>query len=306
MLEMGLADEYRVVTVLEPSKALDAFSSTVIDVVVSDIMMPGLSGFEILHRVKEANPLVEVILMTGMMPDRARAAVNALQNGAHDYLLKPVEIRELKSAIERALWKQKQHMENKNKLQELIWRANTDYLTGLSNRHSFQAQLKLEFARSERYERNLSCLIMDIDDFKKINDEFGHSAGDQVLQRLGGLFRKHLRSSDLKCRYGGEEFVVVLPEAGCEGAAAVADKLRRIVAEEEFSFVEPPLKIAVSIGTATCSHRNFSSANELIHAADQALLEAKRAGRNRVRAYEQTPVPTAEELGRSERLIDRS
>lgn len=286
MLEMGLTPEYNVVPVLQPRQALEEFSTRDVDVVVSDVMMPGISGFEILRAVKEANQLVEVILLTGELPDKAKSAVNALQSGAHDYLLKPVKMSELKAAIEQALAKQRQHMEDKHKLQELIRRANTDYLTGLSNRHHFQSQFKLEFERSDRYERSLSCVILDIDDFKKINDDYGHYAGDQVLERLGEVIRTHFRSSDLKCRYGGEEFVLVLPEADPEVAATVAEKLRRLVAKESFNFAHPPLRITASVGIATCRGKNFTSAESLIHAADLALLQAKREGRNCVRAYE--------------------
>jgi two-component system cell cycle response regulator len=285
MLEMGLADEYEIIPVFDSSQAINVFSETAVDIVVSDIKMPGLSGFDILRSVKAANPLVEVILLTGELPDKSRPAVNALQSGAHDYLLKPVGMRVLKAAIQQALAKQRQQLEDKRKLQELLRRANTDFLTGLSNRHHFQTQVKLEFERSDRYERSLSCLLLDIDDFKKINDEFGHCAGDQVLQRLGQLFGKHLRSSDLKCRYGGEEFVVILPEADSEVAATVAEKIRRLIAKETFEFRDPALQITASIGMATSQRRNFASAEELIRAADLAMLQAKREGRNCVRAY---------------------
>ena len=193
-------------------------------------------------------------------------------------------MRVLKAAISRLWPSRRQQLEDKRKLQELLRRANTDFLTGLSNRHHFQTQVKLEFERSDRYERSLSCLLLDIDDFKKINDEFGHCAGDQVLQRLGQLFGKHLRSSDLKCRYGGEEFVVILPEADSEVAATVAEKMRRLIAKETFEF-RTPIQISASIGMATSQRRNFASAEELIRAADLAMLQAKREGRNCVRAY---------------------
>ena len=162
MLEMGLADEYEIIPVFDPAQAINVFSETAIDIVVSDIKMPGLSGFDILRSVKAANPLVEVILLTGELPDKSRPAVNALQSGAHDYLLKPVGMRVLKAAIQQALAKQRQQLEDKRKLQELLRRANTDFLTGLSNRHHFQTQVKLEFERSDRYERSVSCLLLDV------------------------------------------------------------------------------------------------------------------------------------------------
>lgn len=286
MLEMGLQDEYQVISVFEPTQTINVFSDHSIDIVVSDVMMPGLTGFDVLRSVKAANPLVEVILLTGELPDKARPAVNALHSGAHDYLLKPVRMRELKSAIDQALQTQRQNVEDKKKLQELIQRANTDYLTGLSNRHHFQSQIALEFERSDRYARSLSCLILDIDGFKRINDEFGHYAGDAVLQTIGHLLGRHFRSSDLKCRYGGEEFVLVLPEADAEAAGIVAEKVRRLVAKESFNFTDPPVRLTVSIGIATLSRQNFSSAEQLIHAADVALLQAKRAGRNCVQTYD--------------------
>jgi two-component system cell cycle response regulator len=289
MLEMGLVNDYRVVPIYQPGQALAVLAADDIDVIVTDIRMPEISGFEILRSAKDANQLVEVILLTGKLPDKARPAVAALHKGAHDYLLKPVRIRELKNAIRQALSKQRQHMEDKRKLQQLIRRANTDYLTGLSNRHHFQSQLKLEFDRSDRYERSLSCIILDIDDFKRINDDYGHCAGDLVLQRLGELILVHFRSSDLKCRYGGEEFVLVLPEADEERAAMVAEKLRRLVAKQSFDFAQPALQITTSIGIATCWRGNFAAAENLIHAADLALLQAKREGRNCVRAYAEDP-----------------
>jgi two-component system cell cycle response regulator len=286
VLEMGLKDEYDIVPVFDPTETVKIFGENMVDVVVSDIVMPGLNGFDILRSVKAANPLVEVILLTGEMPDKARPAINALQSGAHDYLLKPVRISELKSAIHDALENQRRGIEDKKKLQELIRRANTDFLTGLSNRYHFQAQLKLEFDRSDRYARNLSCVILDIDGFKRINDEFGHCAGDLVLERLGSILAKHSRSSDLKCRYGGEEFVLVLPEANADAAATVAEKVRQLVAKESFEFSVPPLQVTVSIGTATFCEQNFASAEELVHAADLALLQAKREGRNCIRSYD--------------------
>jgi len=285
MLEMGLAEDYEIVPVFEPAQTLSVFSETAIDLVISDIKMPGLSGFDVLRAVKAANPLVEVILLTGELPDRSQPAVDALQSGAHDYLMKPVSIRRLKAAIHQALSRQQQQLEDKRKFQELIRQANTDFLTGLSNRHHFQKQVQLEFERSYRYERSLSCLLLDIDDFKKVNDEFGHCAGDQVLQRLGQLLGKYLRSSDLKCRFGGEEFVIILPEGNAEVASTVAEKMRRFIAKEAFEFADPPLHVTASIGMATSERRNFSSAEELIRAADLAMLQAKRSGRNCVRAH---------------------
>ena len=285
MLEMALSNEYQVVSARPPEQALEIFRNGDFDLVIAGIKMPKLSGFEILRAVKETNPVIEVILLTAEIPDRAEPAVKALQSGAHDYLLKPIRIKELKEAIESALTNQRRHLEDKRHLQELVRLAYTDYLTGLSNRHHFESQFKLEFERSDRYERPLSCMILDIDDFKRINDAFGHRMGDQVLKQIGNLILNNFRSSDLKCRYGGEEFVLLAPEADKEVAMTIAEKLRRIVCKEIFAFTENPFQVTASVGVATCWRKNFKSASDLIHAADLALIKAKREGKNCVRAY---------------------
>ncbi len=303
MLVMGLKPEFEVVPVSQPEKALQVFQSADFDLVISDIKMPELSGFEILRAVKTANPLIEVILLTGELPDKAKPAVSALKRGAYDYLIKPVKIQDLKSAIHKALAQQRRNLEDKRNLQELIRLANTDTLTGLSNRRHFESQLKLEFERSYRYQRYLSCLILDIDEFSKINDAYGHRYGDLVLQRVGSLISSHLRSSDFKCRYGGEEFVLALPEANETAALAAGEKLRSIFAKESFCFEDTPLHLTACLGLATYWKRNFESAEEMIHAADLALMRAKRDGRNCVRIHPsevliKSPNPLFSEMSR--------
>ena len=269
--------------VCQPSNVFDEIAAAKIDIVVSDIMMPGITGFEILRFLKETDPLVEVILLTGELPDKAKPALNAVRSGAFDYLLKPVSMSELKSTIQMALANQRRHMEDREKLYELTRRANTDYLTGLSNRHHFEIQAKREFERSDRYQRSLTCIVFDIDGFKSINDSFGHRVGDMVLQKLGELLRIHFRASDLKCRFGGEEFVLIMPETNEDVAPNVAEKLRRLVAKESFPLEDVQFRVTVSVGVATLVRKNFPSLEELIHGADLALLKAKSEGRNCVR-----------------------
>lgn len=284
-LEMALRHEYHVISTHQPDRALEIFHNGDFDLVISDIQMPKLSGFEILRAVKETNPLIEVILLTGEIPDRAEPTGKALQRGANDYLLKPVRIRELKEAIQSALKNQRHFLENKRNFQELVHLAYTDSLTGLLNRHYFESQFNFEFERSERYDRPLSCVILDIDDFKRINNAFGHRAGDQVLKLIGDLLLQHFRSSDLKCRYGGEEFVLLTPEADKEVAITIAEKLRRSVSKEMFAFTGIPFRVAGSLGVATCWRKNFKSASDLFHAAELALMKAKQEGKNCVRVY---------------------
>jgi len=282
---MALRHEYHITSTHQPERALEIFHRGDFDLVISGIQMPNLSGFEILRVVKETHPLIGVILLTGEIPDRAELTAKTPQGGAYDYLLKPVRIRELRIAIQSVLKSQRQYLDNKRYFQELVHLAYKDSLTGLLNRNYFESQFKLEFERSERYDRPLSCVILDIDDFKRINDAFGHRMGDQVLNQIGDLLLNCFRSCDLKCRYGGEEFVLLAPEADREVVITIAEKLRRVVSRKSFAFMGTPFRVAGSVGVATCWRKNFKSASDLLHAAELALMKAKHEGKNCVRVY---------------------
>ena len=154
--------------------------------------------------------------------------------------------------------------------------AVTDELTGLSNRRAFEDRLQVEFSMARRRRRELSVLILDVDNFKNINDRFGHAAGDEVLRKLGKLLKTTVRLPDLAVRYGGEEFVILLPESGEEGALGLSRRLLNRVAEESWDN-EP---ITISIGMAALN-QSMESGLEIVTLADEALYAAKRAGKNR-------------------------
>ena len=169
--------------------------------------------------------------------------------------------------------------ENQRSLRELSVR---DQLTGLFNHREFYRLLGEELARSRRYSHPLALLMLDIDYFKRVNDTYGHPAGDQALRRLPELIRSQLRVNDLPCRYGGEEFGLILPETGPEQALEVAERIRATVAREPIDLPDGGrLRISVSIGVAGAP-RNGVDEERLVAAADLALYEAKRTGRNRV------------------------
>ena len=156
-----------------------------------------------------------------------------------------------------------------------------DPLTGLSNRRHFLAALDQEIDRVTRAGDMALLLMVDIDYFKKLNDSYGHQAGDEVLKRLGELIGRGARSGDLPCRYGGEEFLLVLPTMSLESAVERADQWRLAFADEKILFANTLLSATLSIGVATCPEHGTTS-EKLIGAADQALYAAKHAGRNRV------------------------
>jgi len=157
--------------------------------------------------------------------------------------------------------------------------ANVDGLTGVYNRRFFEKQIAGELDRATRYEKALSVIMLDIDHFKKLNDEFGHLLGDEVLKQVSNIFRTQLRRLDFICRYGGEEFAIILPETGGEDALGVADKVRRMI--EAHSFPGVPRPVTISLGVAECPAHGVTR-DTLVKSADQALYASKLGGRNRV------------------------
>ncbi len=160
--------------------------------------------------------------------------------------------------------------------------AHTDDATGLFNKRRLFEQLQAEIARVRRYGEILSCLMLDIDHFKLVNDTFGHQAGDEVLRQLGGLLRRSLRVTDFVARYGGEEFTVLLPRTDGTGAFKVAENLRRSVKSFDFTLPSRQIHLTMSIGIASCTKFDKLDANQLILRADKALYQAKRSGRDLV------------------------
>ncbi|MEP6802590.1 MAG: GGDEF domain-containing protein [Acidobacteriota bacterium] len=161
--------------------------------------------------------------------------------------------------------------------------AVTDELSGLASRRYFETRLSEEWARRERYGGNLAVASFDLDSFKALNDSLGHAAGDVAIRRFGEIVRAAVRSTDIACRYGGEEFAVLFPETSAEAARAVADRIRAAVEAERFESAGSPFRITVSGGVADA--KGASGREALLVHADEALYSAKSAGRNRIQAF---------------------
>jgi diguanylate cyclase (GGDEF)-like protein len=157
--------------------------------------------------------------------------------------------------------------------------AYIDGLTGIFNRRFFELRIGEEIERAKRFHSTLAVVMIDIDHFKRLNDEFGHLLGDEVLRQVSSIFSQHLRKIDVVCRYGGEEFVIVLAQADADTAMRVAQKLRNLVAEWQFPGVPRPVYISAGVATFP---ENGSERDHLVKAADNALYTAKQTGRNRV------------------------
>lgn len=249
------------------------------DLVLMDVNMPGMDGLEATRRIAERDPGLPVIFLSAMGHDEAR--LQGLEAGGRDYIVKGSPAAEVLLRVKKAL-QEKQAREAAERRAEAFERlAITDGLTDLANRRYFEMRYEEEVQRAVRYGLSLSCLMLDVDRFKSINDTFGHATGDEVLVEVARLVRAGTRSVDLAARYGGEEFVVLLPETDLARAQAIAERIRASV--EALRLGEGRPEVTISIGAASGASR------ELVEQADRALYEAKHRGRNRVETW---PIPS--------------
>jgi two-component system cell cycle response regulator len=275
---IGMAG-FRSSTAVSAEDALDMLDHDFFDVVITDIMLPGMDGLELTDRIKK-NHEIDVIVMTGYSGDYSYE--EAISKGASDFVFKPVRFEELLLRLKRVLKERRLSQERTQMLEKLKRLSITDGLTKLYNSRYFYNQLKIEIDRTERYQRPLSLLLLDIDKFKDYNDTYGHLEGDQVLIRLGQVIRSCLRKMDSAYRYGGEEFTVILPETEGDEAATVAERIRTAVEMERFTPVKggDPVSITISIGVTEYNRKEEVAL--FVQRADKAMYQSKQAGRNRV------------------------
>ncbi|HKY37945.1 MAG TPA: diguanylate cyclase [Polyangiaceae bacterium] len=273
-------------------EGLQLARTTAPDLVLLDVVMANIDGFAVCRWLKMNAETRDIPVIMLTVRTAIADRVEGLNIGADDYLAKPFEDEELEARIFAALRVKAVHAElrgRNHQLESMLHSvealASTDALTGLFNRRRFAEVLKREFAVTKRYRNTLSCLLLDLDHFKQINDRFGHDAGDQVLKEVARRISGSLREVDLAARYGGEEFVVLLPHTSKTDARIVAERLLKNVATQEFNFGSELLRVTVSIGCAGNSDVVSSNPEDLVKAADIALYEAKNAGRNRVVMY---------------------
>jgi two-component system, cell cycle response regulator len=250
------------------------------DVVVTDWEMPKMDGITLCRILKSIEELrfTHVIILSSR--GETSAKVTGLDTGADDYLVKPVDPNELLARVRAGLRLQQALAELAARNELLAKLALTDPLTGLPNRRAFEESLSREVALAIRHVRPLSLLLLDLDHFKRVNDTFGHPAGDEVLASLGLLLGRQGRRGDVVARIGGEEFAVVLPETGKEQAAATAERIRIAVSSSPLG-ARAKVPVTVSIGVASLP-QPCGDLETLVSTADAALYAAKSAGRDRV------------------------
>ncbi len=289
LASMLVNEGYDVVTAGDGVEGLAKFKSISPDLVITDVKMPRMDGLEVLRAIKDAGSDVDVIIFTGHSDEST--AIECIRRGAYDYLLKPLEdVDVLLVAINRALGKRALEQQNKALLQQLKDLSNKDPLTGLFNYRHLQQRLENEIERAIRYERHFCLFMIDLDNFKAINDGSGHQFGDFVLKEFADLACRTLRTTDIVFRYGGDEFTVLLPETSADDASTAARRLLEATRECRFDADGRSAKLTISIGSAVFDGvKNNSDQDTLIKQADKALYDAKRNGRNRWCAFADEP-----------------
>jgi two-component system cell cycle response regulator len=251
------------------------------DVILLDVSMPRMDGYEVcelLHVQSETANIPILFLSANADPAERAKGLNA---GAADFIAKPFLGDELRARVRVSL-------RHKYLLDQEAKRALRDGLTGAWNRAYFDERLRCEHAASSRHGHPLSCIMLDIDRFKSLNDSFGHPFGDLVIRKVVDMLNQICRIEDVVCRYGGEEFVILCPSVSLSGATQLAERVRRGIAEHAFESPTGIVRITCSFGV---SQMLQATSDELVEAADKALYLAKHAGRNQV-----CSAPTPENL----------
>ncbi len=280
---------YRTVCAMDGASALRAVYESPPDLILLDVMMPEIDGIEVARRIKADSslPFIPIIMQTAL--DSIEHKVEGLDAGADDYITKPIHYSELQArvrsllrikALQEKLANRERELSEMN--DRLLLISRTDGLTGLANRRHLEERMHEMWEHAARLNEPLAVIMCDIDKFKSVNDTYGHQAGDAVLKQFAEVLKQEAREIDRVGRYGGEEFIVLLPGTVLDSAVTFAERVRNAIEERTFTFDGGSLKRTVSIGVAAWPHPRVRTCEDLVKFADDALYVAKETGRNRV------------------------
>ena len=273
------------------NEAWQLFQNGGADAVISDRMMPGIDGVELCHRIRELDGAAYTYFIFLTAFDKKAEVISGMEAGADDYLVKPLDVDELKmrllvasrvTSLHRQLSQQSVELEQLNR--QLFEQSREDALTKLGNRLKLREDLEIISTRTERYGHSYSAVMCDVDFFKAYNDSKGHLAGDVVLRAVARTLLKTCRSDDQLYRFGGEEFLVLLPEQSLESGVQVAERCRQAIEEMALPHGANPDSgvVTISAGVASLTQAETKSMQAWLKEADAALYRAKHSGRNRV------------------------
>jgi diguanylate cyclase (GGDEF)-like protein len=280
---------YEVDAVSSGIEALKSSKQTVPDIVILDVVLEDMDGHSVCRwlRLNETTRDSVIIMLT--VKNDVKERIEGLHVGADDYLPKPYDGDELEARMYAALRSRAVKFDLRKRNQELegmLSRAEqvamTDAVTGLYNRRRFTDVLKREWATAKRYGHALSCAMVDVDNFKQVNDQHGHGAGDEALRHVAELVLSSVREVDLCARYGGDEFAVLFPHTPRDKAVLVMERIRLKLLAARRGWGPECSQVTISVGIASSEEQAINTAEELVEAADAALYDAKREGRDRV------------------------
>ena len=284
-IRAGLGDGFQISVEYDPEVAMSRVKTGDFDLVIVNMGIEDADPLRLCSSIRSFEETRMTPLLSIVRQGDTRKLVRALDIGVNDYLTRPVEKNELIARVTTQIRRKRYIDQLRSSFQASLEMAVTDQLTGLYNRRYLASHMSAMFDRAFWTGRPLSILIMDLDHFKSINDTYGHDAGDKVLQDFAERIRSSVRGIDLACRYGGEEFLVAMPDTDKRFAGLVAERLRQEVEAQRIMINSgrDELKVTVSIGIASSEDGSKDdTAQKLIKRADEALYEAKSSGRNRV------------------------
>jgi two-component system cell cycle response regulator len=268
--------------------ALEIVQRVIPDLILLDVMMPKMDGMEVVRRLKANRdlPFIPVIMQTAL--DSTENKVEGLDAGADDYITKPINFAELEAHVKSMLRIKQLQTELNQANEKLKTISLTDGLTGIENRRSLEERLKEVWSHSVRLHEPIALVMCDIDKFKSVNDTYGHLVGDEVLKEFARLLKDEAREIDRVGRYGGEEFLLILPGTVLDAAVTFAERLREKVENHTFAYEGGTLRRTMSCGVAGSPHPKVKDQEALVRAADDALYVAKETGRNKVIRFDGT------------------
>lgn len=268
------AETYKLDSVMNGPDALLRAGMFQPDLILLDLNMPGMDGFEILRHLKDCAETHDIPVVVVSGQNSSEDKVRAFDLGAVDFVSKPFDMTELRARVRVALRMQ-------SLIRMLALKAQIDGLTGLCNRALFDKRWAEEHERASRSGQPLSLAMIDLDEFKTINDHHGHPAGDAVLVGVASMVQNTIRVADIACRFGGEEFAVILPDTTPKHATLLCERIRERCQEMVWN-AHPERRVTLSIGIAGTAHASVLGPGDWLHKADEQLYNAKRGGRNRV------------------------
>ncbi len=269
------------------NEALERVKTVKPDLILLDLMMPDMNGLEVCKQLKTDPKYADIPIIFLTASSEQKHIINAFESGAVDYINKPFKTAELFARIQNHLLLKhtidelkSTQMDLQKALAEVQKLANTDPLTGVLNRRSLFDFAHQEFNRVSRYGSYFSLLLMDLDNFKKVNDNYGHQVGDKALCTVVQAIKNTIRNVDILGRYGGEEFMAILPETDAEQAFILAERIRQMVASNILETDQGNLQLTISIGVTTYSTKD-QSLDDIISRADKGVYQGKEQGRNK-------------------------